>query len=260
MMKFRKWSMAAVVALIAAALSVSVQASGYTYIHDEAFLISTPKAAQLDETAAGISESYGCGIYIVTVPDYEELGSTVREAAENYFLGHDFGIGTDDNGVLLFLSMEERDYALIAHGNIGNTAFTDYGKDILSEEFLDDFRYDDWAGGFADYMTVSQQLLYAAATGESVDVQQGSGTGLTLVMVLLVPVLIAGITCAVMAGGMKTARSRTHADDYRKEVRIAERYDRFITRTVVRQKIESSSSSGGTRVNSGGFSGKSGKF
>jgi hypothetical protein len=70
-----------------------------------------------------------------------------------------------------------------------------------------------------------------------------------------------GSICGIMAASMKSARSKTHANEYRKGVRMTNRHDWFITRTVVRRKIESaSSSSGGTRVNSGGFSGKSGKF
>ena len=104
-----------------------------------------------------------------------------------------------------------------------------------------------------------EELLHAASTGTPVDVGQGSETGLTLLMILLIPALIAGIACGVMAASMKTARRKSHANDYSKGVQITGRHDRFITRTVVRQKIESSSS-GGTRVNSGGFSGKSGKF
>jgi len=260
--RYRNWRILAVLFLLIAALSPTVQATTYNYVYDEALLITAGKAAELNEKAADISERYGCGVYIAAVLDYTEYGSSVREAAENYFLARGFGVGNDDNGVMLFLSMAERDYALIAHGDIGNEAFTDYGKDVLSDAFLDDFGYDDWAGGFTDYLNVSEQLLYAAATGEPVDVQQGSGIGLTLVMVLLIPAAIAGIACGIMAASMKTARSKTQADDYRGEVQITGRHDRFITRTVVRQKIESSSSSrgGGTKVNSRGFSGKSGKF
>ena len=260
-MTYRKWSIPVVLLLLLVALALPAQASSNQFIHDEAMLLTAPKAAQLEAVAADISNRYGCGVYIVTLWEYEEYGSDVRSAAENYFLAHDFGLGSDDDGVLLMLSMAQRDYALIAHGITGNTAFTDYGKDILSEAFLDEFYYDDWAGGFADYLSTSEELLYAAATGTPVDAPQGSGTGLTLIMVLLVPAAIAGIACACLAASMKTARSKTHANDYRKEARITDRSDRFITRTVVRQKIESSSSSrGGTRVNSGGFSGKSGKF
>ena len=242
-------------------LALPVSASEYAYIDDGAGLLTAEEALQLEATAREISDRYGCGVYIVTMWDYTAYGSNVRSAAEEYFLNHGCGLGSDDNGVLLLLSMAERDYALIAHGSIGNSAFTDYGKDVLSADFLDDFSYDDWLGGFVGYLSVSEDFLYAASTGTPVDVERGSGIGLTLVMVLLIPAAIAGIACAVMAASMKTACSKTHADDYQKEVRITDRRDQFITRTVVRQKIESSSSSGGgTRVNSRGFSGKSGKF
>ena len=260
-MKHRVWSIPVVLVLLLMLLAVPVQASEYRFVFDDAMLLTTPKAAQLEDTAGDLSLRYDCGVYIVTVYDYEAYGSDVRSAAENFFLTHNLGLGSDGNGVLLMLSMAERDYALIAHGSIGNTAFTDYGKEILSEEFLDNFRYDDWAGGFGDYLSVSEKLLEAAASGAPVDIGQGSGTGLTLVMVLLIPALIAGIACGIMASSMKSARTKTHANDYQTGIQLTNRQDRFITRTVVRQKIESSSSSsGGTKVNSGGFSGRSGKF
>lgn len=260
-MKRRFWSIFSVLLLLML-LALPVQASEYRFVFDEAVLLTTPKAEQLDEMAADLSVRYDCGVYIVTVLDYTEYGSDVRSAAENFFLDHDLGLGSDANGVLLMLSMLERDYALIAHGDLGNTAFTDYGKEILSEAFLDDFRYDSWAAGFADYLSTSEEFLHAASTGAPVDVQQesGSGLGMSLVMILLVPAVIAGVSCGVMAATMKTARKKTYANDYSKGIQLTNRHDRFITRTVVRQKIESSSSSGGTRVNSGGFSGRSGKF
>lgn len=261
MMKNRKWHLLPLLIMLLMLLTLPVQASEYRFVFDEAYLLSSNEAEELDRTAAEISTRYNCGVYIVSLYDYTEYGSDVRSAAEKFFLTHDLGLGSDENGVLLMLSMLERDYALIAHGDVGNRAFTDYGKDILSEEFLDDFRYDSWAAGFADYIDVSEELLYAESIGTPVDVRQGSGMGMTLIMVLLIPALIAGIACGVMAASMKTAKRKTNANDYSKAVQITGHHDRFITRTVVRQKIESSSSSsGGTRVNSGGFSGKSGKF
>ena len=151
----------------------------------------------------------------------------------------------------------------IAHGSLGNRAFTDYGKDLLSGEFLDDFRYDDWFDGFEDYIAVSADFLQAESEGTPVD-RGGSGGsgGISWVFFLLIPAAVAGVSCGAMAASMKTARVKRNADDYilRKGIRITGRHDRFVNRTVVRQKIENQSSSGGTRVNSRGFSGKSGKF
>ena len=261
-MRYRKWIMPVFLLAVLLSLTLSVHAAGYSYVFDEADILTGEEERMLEETAADISARYGCGVYIVTVWDFQDYGSSVRSGAEYYFLSHDFGIGSGENGVMLLLSMAERDYALIAHGDIGNRAFTDYGKDALSEEFLDDFRSDSWFSGFADYLSGSDAYLDACSAGEPVDVGQesGSGLGMTLVMVLVIPVVIAFAACGIMASSMKTARSKTDADDYRKGVHLTNRQDRFITRTVVRQKIESDSHSGGTHVNSGGFSGKSGKF
>lgn len=250
----------ALVLMLSAAMQVS--ASEYRFVYDESDVLTADEERLLEDYAAEVSAQYGCGIYIVTVWDYWEYGGSVRDAAENIFLDNDFGLGSEADGVMLMLSMAERDYALIAHGDLGNRVFTDYGKDLLSEEFLDDFRYDDWFDGFEDYIAVSADFLQADAEGTPVDRgHHGGSGGISWVFLLLIPAAIAGVSCGVMAAPMKTARVKRNADAYiqRKGIRITGRHDRFINRTVVRQKIENQSS-GGTRVNSRGFSGKSGKF
>ena len=261
MMRYRKWYIGILAMILLVALTVNVSASDGMFLFDEANLLTSEEKQAINEHAEDISREFGCGVYIVTVWDYNTYGSSVRTAAENFFLNNRLGLGEDASGVLLMLSMAERDYALIAHGNIGNGAFTDYGKDVLSDEFLDDFGGNDWYSGFADYVSCSGTFLDSFRQGTPVDVNQdsGSGLGFALVMILLIPAAIAGIACGIMASSMKTARKKTHADDYRQGLQLTGRHDRFMTRTVVRQKIESSSS-GGTTVNSRGFSGKSGKF
>ena len=263
-MKHRNWTIFTVLLELLLSLALPVQASEYAFVDDSADILTTEEELLLEETAQKISQQYGCGVHIVTLRDYSAYGSNVRSAAEKYYTNHNCGLGDDADGILLMLSMAERDYALIAHGELGNRAFTDYGKELLSEEFLDDFRYDAWFDGFEDYLSVSDTFLSAAVAGKPVDVvvESSGGAGLTLIVILLIPAVIAGVACGIMAATMKTARKQTHADAYQKGIQLTHRHDRFITRTVVRQKIESSSSSsgGGTRVNSGGFSGKSGKF
>ena len=258
MMKCRKCVMVILLCLL---VILPVQAAEFGYVFDEVGLLTPEEALELDNLAGNISYQYDCGVYVVTTWDYSAYGATVRDAAENFFLMNDLGFGSDDNGVLLMLSMADRDYALIAHGKTGNAAFTDYGKDVLSDAFLDDFGDNDWYSGFADYASYSGTFLDSYRQGTPVDVNQdgGSGLGFALVMILLVPAAIAGIACGIMASSMKTARKKTHADDYRQGIQLTGRHDRFMTRTVVRQKIESFSS-GGTTVNSRGFSRKSGKF
>ena len=67
---------------------------------------------------------------------------------------------------MLALSMAERDFQMLAHGDTANAAFTDYGKYIMQDEFLDNFREDDWYGGFADYIA-AQTLAVEVRTAEA---------------------------------------------------------------------------------------------
>lgn len=80
-------------------------------------------------------------------------------------------------------------------------------------------------------------------------------------VVILVPLLTALVVCLVMKGKMKSARLQTQADAYitQDSLRLTRQDDRYITTTQTRVKIETAKS-GGTSVNSGGFSHSSGKF
>ncbi len=261
-MKQRKWLMIFLVAMLILGLSLPVMAANDTYLADEADILTPEEESKLAETARNISEEFDCGIYIVTVWDYHNYGSSVRNAAEEYFLAKDMGYGEADDGMLLFLSMAGRDYALIAHGDLANTVFSDYRKDLLIEEFLDDFARNDWYGGFSDYLACSREYLLDPM-GESYESSSFGDNMSGFILRFFLPAAIAALICGIMAMSMKTARVKTHANEYMTEsgFHIMGQHDRFITRTVVRQKIESSSSSSGkSRVSSRGFSGRSGKF
>ena len=260
-MTHRKWLIMLLALTLVLGLSLPVLAANDPYLMDEADILTAEEETDLAAAARSISEEFDCGVYIVTVWDYHSYGSSVRLAAEEYFLAQHMGYGADDNGVLLFLSMAERDYALIAHGNLANSVFSDYRKDLLSDCFLDDFARNDWHAGFSDYLTCSREYLLDPA-GASYD-SSSFGEGMSGFMLrLFLPAVIAGLVCGGMALSMKTARVKTHANEYLDfgGFHIMGQHDRFITKTVVRQKIESNRSSGGSRVNSRGFSGKSGKF
>ena len=128
-------------------------------VTDAAELLTEQQAATLEQMAEEVSERYGCGVYIVTVGDYRDLEDTdVQTCAEDLYDYFDLGIGEEKNGILLMLSMDDRDYDLCAYG-YGHTAFTDYGKNQLARVFLDDFRYDDWFEGFRDYQDEAEEML-----------------------------------------------------------------------------------------------------
>lgn len=185
------------------------------------------------------------------------------------------------------LSMAERDFQMLAHGDTANAAFTDYGKYIMQDEFLDNFREDDWYGGFADYIAACGRYLEANANGAPIDVEPSDETeeeyeplsfGDKLFFAALMAfrfglplgLIVAFIVCAVYKRQLKSVRRATEAARYTVSggAEITAREDRFTHTTEVRTPIKTESDdhdsgpsfSGGTTVNSGGFSHSGGEF
>lgn len=268
-MKKRISSLLAVMAL-ALFLCVPALAAGFDevelyFVTDEAGLLSEQEWSDLEARAEEISLKYKCGVYIIAVNNFANYadGNDVVEAAKNLYREYSLGYGGERSGVLLLLSMAERDYDLLAYG-YGNTAFTDYGKDQLAEKFLDNFKDDDWYGGFQDYLEKSDSMLKSAREGHPLDVDSNPLIRLTGIGISLLVGCVAAFVIAVGVSDrmMKSVSAKTKADTYliAGSVEITGREDHFTHTTETRTKIERSSGSGGTTVDSDGFSSKSGKF
>lgn len=268
-MKKRISSLLAVMALTlflcVPALAVGFEEAELNFVTDEAGIFSEQEWSELEARAEEISQKYKCGVYIIVVDDFTDYvyDETVYEAAKTFYQEYSLGYGEEKSGELLLLSMEERDYTLIAYG-YGNTAFTDYGKDKLADAFLDDFGDDEWYNGFSDYLEKSDSMLQSARAGHPLDVDSNplirlAGIGISLLVGCVAAFVIA---VGVSDRMMKSVSAKTKADAYLTagSVEITGREDHFTHTTETRTKIERSSSSGGTTVDSDGFSGKSGKF
>ena len=94
------------------------------------------------------------------------------EAAKGIFQYYDLGYGDEHDGVLLLLSMNERDYAFVGHGERGETICGYESSWLIEDEFLDNFRRDDWYGGFSDYLEACGRQLTKLENGE--DITEGA--------------------------------------------------------------------------------------
>lgn len=240
-----------------AAFAAGEDAAQLPHVTDNAGLLSDTQRQTLETRAAMISAQHECSVYIVTVDDYERYANDVYTCATDIFTQFDLGWGGNREGVLLLLSMEERDYALICHGYFGNEAFTDYGREVLAGYFKDDFRQDDWYSGLFDFVDGCDELMTMAENGQPLT---RNTTPIRLVVVILVPLLAAFLVCTILKSQMKTARLKTEANEYIAEngVTLLAREDIFTHRTEHREVVESSS--GGRSGGGGGFSGSTGKF
>lgn len=234
-------------------------------IYDTEKLLEDEVREVIEVIAQDISQRQQCAVYFLSVNDFRDYGDgDIFNVALKIYEENNLGMGENKDGVLLILSMADRDYCLLAHG-FGDTALTDYGKDYISERFLDDFADDDWYGGVRDYLTYTDDLLAQARAGKIYD--RGSwitGSALwiwSLIIGGLVALMVCGIQRLVM---QKKVRMQTGAEGYLESgsLHITRRRDIYTHTTQVRQKIEKNNGSGssGGHSHSGGYSGKSGKF
>ena len=241
----------------------------FPYVVDEAGLLTEEENQELESNAALLAEEYGLGVYIITVEDITDYVDEpdMVSAAETLYLAYELGEQEDQSGILLLLSMAERDYALFAFG-YGNTAFTDYGKSYLSGKFLDDFGEDDWYDGFVDYQRTCGEMVASAQNGEAIDVDNvptsSNARIYGIVACIILGVLIAFIVRAVLKGQLKSVAMGTGAEAFvtAEGLTLTDRSDLYThtTESRVYDPPNDDNDSGGTSIRSSGGSGSSGKF
>lgn len=241
-------------------------------ITDTVGLLTSDEDQSLEARAEEISAQYGVGIYLLILEDYSEYYDDPYETAYQFYHGYTLGEGEDRDGVILMLSMSNRKYATFFYGPKAEYAFDAYGQELMEEEFLDDFRDDDWYDGFEDYLEVCAEYLERAEAGDPVrrdDSSAGgssvSGIGTTILVCLGISAVIAMIVCLILRGKMKSVRKGTHADAYvTGSLNLTASRDQYTHTTETRTKIEheSSDSGGGgsSACSGGGGSGRSGSF
>lgn len=256
-------------------LGLTVPAAAYeesNFIMDSAGLLSDEQRLVLENQAQYLSETYGCGVYALTVDTM--YGAERRQFAEDFYIENDLGVGDYRNGILFLVCMDTRDYVTVTYGrNPSNTtqygsgilAFTDAGIAQMEEDVVPQLSDGDYDEAFEIYLdTCEEYLTYYAEHGEGKVPADSGDILMRLAIVILVPLLIALIVCLILRSQMKTAKAATGAGDYipQESFALTAKRDRFIHTTRHREKIERSSGSGsGSSVSSSGFGGsRGGKF
>lgn len=235
------------------------------YVIDDARLLTIEQRQELNAYAEKITETYGMGIYIMSVEDFHNYGEEpqIFDVLWNYYHDNSLGYGADRQGMILMLSIAERDFATFFYGEDTEYAFNGFGQAQLENYFLDDFGSDDWYDGFMDFLTASEDFMAKAAAGEPVRDNPWSLASVFVLIALFVSFVVTRLLWMKMANvaAQKGAKRYQTAEG----LVLTKQIDQFLTQTIRRRKIESSDSgsgrSGSSRAHSGGGgSGRSGKF
>lgn len=257
-------------------LSVCVFAeSQLWHITDDAGILSSDENTELETYAQSVSETYGVGIYIVTVDDYNDYYDDPYETAWQIYHEYTLGEGDDRDGVILLLSMDNRKFATFFYGPQAEYAFDAYGQELLESYFLDDFRADDWANGCQHFISGCEYFLSQAASGSPVRKDDydyssdGDSSGSPFLFVswriigwiAFSSMFFALIVCVLLKSKMKSVRKATAANAYVSgDLNLTASHDQYTHTTETRTKIEHESSGDSHAESGGGGSGRSGSF
>ena len=228
------------------------------YVFDLSDLLSYEEWEKLETRAQDISRRHNCGVYFALVDDYTDYGDgSVYEVTWQLYHGSELGMGEKRDGIIVLLSMAERDYAMFVYGENAEYAFNEYGQEQLEEAFLDDFGDDDWYGGISHYLDTCDAYLTQAETGKPVR----PASWPKILMATGISCAVAGAVCFLLMRSMKSVRQKAEADTYLTQggLQLTEQYDRYTHTTETRTKIEKNDS-GSSSESGGGGSGRSGKF
>ncbi len=231
---------------------------------DGANLLSSSEEEVLLETLEQISSSQKMDIVIVTTKSLQ--GYSPRNYADDFY---DYN-GYAEDGVLLLISMEDRDWYISATG-YGSTAVTDAGVEYIADCFLDDLSSGYYYDAFMTYAQLCDEFIDQAKTGRPYDVgnlpKEPFSVGFNLLISIVVGFIAALIVTTVMRSQLNSVHFQGGARNYVKKgsLQVTSAREMFLYRHVHRRaKPKQNSSGGGSRTHrsSSGrsHSGGGGKF
>ncbi len=229
-----------------------VAASEPPLVVDGADLLSASEEGDLLTELKTLRESYACDVAVITVTSLG--GKSAMAYADDYYDDNGYGYGPDDDGILLLIAIEERQWAIFTYG-LGQEVLTEAALDRIEDDMVPDLSRGDYAGACRSF---------ASGCEEALQNPSGFSWKTTLLISLVVGIILAFVTVSVMKGQLISVKSRNEANDYvrRDSLNLRNARDIYLYRTVSRVRRDTDSSGGRTHRSSSGRShgGRSGSF
>lgn len=220
-------------------------ASDLPRVVDNAGLLTESEESALLSKLDEISKRQQADIVVVTADTLG--GKTPMDYADDFYDYNGYGYGDERDGILLLISMDERDWYISTHG-FAITAITDAGREYISEMFVNDLSMGDYAVSFTNFARLCDNFITQAKSGEPYDVdnlpKEPFEPILNLATAFAIAFIIALISTGIMKGQLKTVHSQTAAEGYMKQdsMKLTRKSDLFLYQKVDRSKKAESSS------------------
>ncbi len=249
------------------------------FVFDQAMLLTDTERTELESLAVELGEETETALLVLTLDGID--GKDIKKYVEDYYddeaPGYDQPFG---NTAILAIDMEQRDIYLAgfkkAEDNLDNATL-----DYIREQITPALSEGDYFEAFSTFMHESAYYLvddpanlendydYSGIADSRNEYIEGNSSNGMLGLLshwgfqLIVSIVLAGIVVSIMvfrSGGKVTVNGNTYMD--KRNSKIINRHDRFIRKTVTKQRKPQNNSGGGGGITGGGHShsGSRGKF
>ena len=227
-------------------------------LNDEANLLTDAQEARLQQRMDEISGTYNVEIAIVTKMNIGNASPSRYASA--YYDSNAFGYGDSRDGVLLLISMKDRDYYILTNG-LGSKAIDGGDIDGIGDTIVPYLSGGDYADAFDVFLDECAYQLDGEINGFPF------AFGKNALIALGIGIVTALIATGIMKSKLKSVRRQYTATEYTRSgsMQLHHSTDRYLYRTVNRVRRQTNSSggshsSGGFRSSGGSRGGGGGKF
>lgn len=223
---------------------------GEGFVYDGAKIIGSYDETLLSERLGSISDTYGTQILIITVKT--SGGRDIDRLVEDIYDKNGFGYGSEQDGILLLVSMNPREYRILSNGPAASV-LTSGVIDEISSDIVVDLAADNYVDAFNKFANCCEYYLEGNVNGFPFEWQQ------SLVIALVIGAIVGVIVALCLKAQLISVRKQNLAHEYVREgsMEITLARDFFLYRTLSkteRPKSNSTGSSGGGSRNIGGGS------
>lgn len=249
--------------LICLAMSFPVFAAGeLPRLVDDANLLTNSEESELLELLDEISERQKVDVVVVTVDSLD--GESPMAFADDFYDYNGYGFGANADGVLLLVSMEDRDTYISAYG-YGSTAITDAACEYILDEVVPQLSDGAYLDGFKTYAGMCDTLISQARSGNPYGVgnmpKEPFSVGKNIAISFVIGIVLAFIITGIMAAQLKSVRKQAAADRYVKKdsMHVTQSSDLFLYKHTERHAKPKESSSSGSSHSSSSHQSSSGR-
>ncbi len=229
------------------ALPASAYDGSLPRVIDKTSSLTSSEVDDLNERSEEFRLDFSMDCVVLLVDTLE--GKSARAFADDAYDEGGYGMGADNSGILLLISLGDREVYISTCGS-AIASIDDYEIERILDDMMSALGDEDWHRAFADGISSAGRMIQRPngqyTNGGETD-SDTFGTGERLLVTFLVPALIAAVVVGVMCCMMNNARGKFAAADYavKGSFNLTGVLDIFLSRHVSKTPRASENSGGG---------------